>query len=263
MLFRRLFTTICALALLSLACSAVDQLGAGAEQNIQTEVAAGVISTRTAEALEIAQSATAQVVTATQAALQTEAAQPTNTPTPTLSPTPEGGGIAGKMVWLTSQTAIANGGIILCYRATDTEESCTVNAIWGQITSADGSFAYSGLQPGQYIILYNPERSSSGEWEDVDGLTIDLSQRSHNCIFSLTQQAECVNFVPFFGAGALTLQKDFKVNISSTQGNHVMEGAIYSHQFGLTLEFHEREPVGLTVIPASIGEITIEVQEKE
>lgn len=262
MLFKRLFTIFCALALFSLACSAADQLGSGRGDDIQTEVAAGVINTRTAEVLELAQAATEQVVTATQAALQTEAARPTNTSTPTPSPTPEGGGITGKMIWLTSRAVIANGGVILCYRATTSEESCIVEAIWGQITSADGGFAYSGLKSGQYIVLYDPERGPNGEWDYVDGLTVDLSKRSHNCVFSFTQQPECANFTPFFGVGSLTLMKNFKFNISP-DGNHVVEGAIHSQHYELILEFRESEPVGPMVLPASIEEITIEAQEKE
>lgn len=262
MLFKRLFTIVCSLALLSLACSAADQFGTGIGQDIQTEVAAGVINTKTAEALEIMQAATAQVITATQAAMQTEAAKPTNTPTPTPSPTPEGGGISGKMIWLTSRTPVSDGGVILCFRATNTDDNCIVKSVWGQITSSDGGFAYSGLQKGQYIILYDAQRNSNGDWSNVDGLVLDLSARSHNCVFSLTQQPDCANFTPFFGVGSLTLMKNFKVNISP-QGNHVVEGAVVSQHYKLTLEFRESEPVGVMVLPAVVEDITIEVQEME
>jgi hypothetical protein len=133
-----------------------------------------------------------------------------------------------------------------------------VRAEWGGLTTQAGEFGYSGLAAGQYIVLYDPAGGSVDKWAAADGLVIDLSKKSHECVFNMNHNPICDGFTPFFGQGEQTLLEGFKINISP-EGNRVMEGSIYSQKYGLILPFANGEPLGVLVTPGEVAEITVEV----
>lgn len=166
---------------------------------------------------------------------------PTNTPTPTLTPTPittghlQGQlveGILGQNTASSPRPPLSNVLILLC--AEFNGNTCTTDPELATYTDENGAFTFVDLEPGRYVVLYNPYLIADG---------VDYLQHFTNRELDFTNVSTLVTSI-IGGAGTLSITGGPKagVKIVIKDGNMTLglanaDTAIITHSYNIVAEF--------------------------
>jgi len=165
---------------------------------------------------------------------------PTSTPLPT--PTPSSGVLRGKLIGAVSQKPLVGAALILCL--VGAERECTLQADLIATTEDDGDFELTDVPPSSYAVFYDPSGNAKAGWKEMDGLEISLKFEG---VAMFSPSPERTEFFSTFGGGeSIGMTPQTSINFDA-EGNATGEGSLISNKYGLTLQFHDGQPLTIQV----------------
>lgn len=132
------------------------------------------------------------------------------------------------------------------------EKKCTLKANLVTIVNEDGSFQFTEVPPGSYVIFYDPSGEAISKWKNIDGLEVSVNIEGLSPNKEAARaRAELIS--TFGGGGKITMTKGSSLEFQGgivTGGN----GSIISHEYGLTMDYREGKPIMFEIQPGKTVE---------
>lgn len=175
----------------------------------------------------------------------------TATPTPLPTPTPSSGVLRGTLIGAESQKPLAGAAIILCL--VGVERKCTLEADLIATVEEDGGFELTDIPPVSYVIFYDPSGNARVGWKEINELEISLKIEG----VAMPSSSQRTEFFSTFGGGeSIGITPDTSIGFDA-EGNIIGEGSFISERYGLTLQFHDGQPLTIQVQRGEITELEI------
>jgi hypothetical protein len=160
--------------------------------------------------------------------------------------------LRGTLIGAESQKPLAGAAIILC--SVGTERKCTLQADLIATAEDDGGFELTGISPASYAIFYDPSGDAIAGWKEINGLEISLKIEG---VAMFSPSPERTEFFSTFGGGeGISITPDTSIGFDA-EGNVTGEGTFISEKYGLTLQFHDGQPLTIQVQRGEITELEI------
>lgn len=179
---------------------------------------------------------------------------PTATPTPvppTASPT-SAPHIEDSLLDKDTGEPLVEARVILCLKGTE-DPACVIDADLTAVTDSDGQFNIKGVQPGEYVVLYNASGEIRPEWDDME---LEYSPVS---TFSDPAPTNINHLMRSLGVSSLSNCEAF---LHIVDGNLVVSGYLYADSANLAFIFFNGDLVYVTVQDGS-GRIDLRVWDTE
>lgn len=172
-------------------------------------------------------------------------ATPTPAP-PTPTPAPATGSVQGVLTGSKSSQPIADAYVLLCavVDPTASEPECLLRADLSTVTDTDGSFTFESVSPGTYIVVYGLSDEVQGSPQTWDGRSV--------------RYRSPVTVDPFGGNQGASFPKGTEIDVAG-DGIYVNTGSFTSNEFGLSIEYRQHEPLGISVTAGQTAQVTVDV----
>lgn len=159
------------------------------------------------------------------------------------------GRVQGKIVMTGTEQPLAGALLILGKVAGQGE--CRLQASLVCTTSQEGSFEFTHVPPGQYVVFYDPTGTALDTWTGIDQLDISYAY-GDTCTYFVSEEF----WQTFGGGGAIALHTGTSMTCQDGKVTSVT-GAFTSHNYRLTAEFRGSGPLMVEVIVGQIATIDI------
>ena len=174
---------------------------------------------------------------------------------PTDTPASAMGSVQGALIKKESSEPIAGAYVLLCavLDPAASEPECLLRASLTTVTGTDGSFELASVPQGAYVVVYGLSDEAQGSSQTWDGRSVHY----RSAVMDATGKA----IDPFGGKKGVRSSDEGTVDITG-DGIFIVNGSITSLEFGLSIEYHQREPLTVSVTAGQTAQITVNVSKR-